>query len=311
MVSNPIHRPRLLHSVAVVFCGVLWGLYWIPARVLDASGVPGTWGILTYMVATVVVLLPIAIYRRRHFLAGGLPLLTTGAVISGAFVCYAHSFLYTDIVRAILLFYLSPVWATVLSRVLLHEHITRSRYIALILGITGLFVILEFEGGFPLPRNFGDWMGLVAGFGWAYGSLRIHDNQEQPVFETSYVFFATAVPAALLMLLLPQPGSTPMPTLAELQGALGVLTLLVAVFMIPSMFALTWGARALSPGRVGILMMGEAIVGIGSAAWLTDEPFGVREITGSALIIGAGLIEVFQNPGDGVAEGSGVGRSNC
>jgi hypothetical protein len=40
--------------------------------------------------------------------------------------------------------------------------------------------------------------------------------------------------------------------------------------------------------------MTEAIVGIGSAAWLTDEPFGLQEMTGTALIVSAAVVEVVR-----------------
>jgi drug/metabolite transporter (DMT)-like permease len=37
----------------------------------------------------------------------------------------------------------------------------------------------------------------------------------------------------------------------------------------------------------------EAVVGVVSAAILTNEPFGWREIIGGVLILGAGLLDVF------------------
>ena len=53
-----------------------------------------------------------------------------------------------------------------------------------------------------------------------------------------------------------------------------------------------YGAQRLTPGRVGILLLGEVVVGVASAALLTDEPFGWREGLGTALILGAALAEV-------------------
>ena len=69
----------------------------------------------------------------------------------------------------------------------------------------------------------------------------------------------------------------------------------VALFLLPATWLTIWPATVLSPARVGILFMTEAIVGIGSAAWLTNEPFGVREIIGTALIMGAGIVEVLRS----------------
>ena len=79
------------------------------------------------------------------------------------------------------------------------------------------------------------------------------------------------------------------------QGAEGwhwILT--VALVMLPICYLTIWPAAVLSPGRVGMLLMAEVLVGVASAAILTDEPFGLREMTGAALIISAGVVEVLR-----------------
>ncbi|MEZ5789917.1 MAG: hypothetical protein R3D34_03670 [Nitratireductor sp.] len=63
--------------------------------------------------------------------------------------------------------------------------------------------------------------------------------------------------------------------------------------MIPVMWGLLWGSKHIDAGRLGILLQMEAVVGIGSAALLTDEPFGFVEITGTMLVVGAGVVDVL------------------
>jgi drug/metabolite transporter (DMT)-like permease len=43
-----------------------------------------------------------------------------------------------------------------------------------------------------------------------------------------------------------------------------------------------------------MLLMVEVIVGVVSAAILTDEQFGVREFVGTVLIVSAGVVEVLR-----------------
>jgi drug/metabolite transporter (DMT)-like permease len=43
-----------------------------------------------------------------------------------------------------------------------------------------------------------------------------------------------------------------------------------------------------------MLLMVEVIVGVVSAAILTDEQFGMRELAGTVLIISAGVVEVLR-----------------
>ena len=70
--------------------------------------------------------------------------------------------------------------------------------------------------------------------------------------------------------------------------------LIIALGMLPITYLTIWPATVLSPGRVGMLLMVEVLVGVGSAALLTDETFGVREIAGALLIISAGVVEVVR-----------------
>jgi len=71
------------------------------------------------------------------------------------------------------------------------------------------------------------------------------------------------------------------------------LLLIALGFLIPVTCALLWGLQRIDPGRLGILLQLEAVVGIASAAVLTAEPFGLVEIAGTILIIGAGVADVL------------------
>jgi drug/metabolite transporter (DMT)-like permease len=62
--------------------------------------------------------------------------------------------------------------------------------------------------------------------------------------------------------------------------------------MFPMTFLTIWPTTLLSPGRVGMLLMADVVAGVASAAILTDETFGYREIVGTVLIVSAGIVEV-------------------
>ncbi len=285
-------RPDLLPSVVVALIGVSWGVFWLPMRLLDKIGLGGAWASLAVFATALVLLLPVIIVRRRRLVAGGTSLLVTGMITGAAFALYATALVLTEIVYTILLFYLTPVWSTLLGRILLGEKITRGRLLALILGIAGLFVILGFDRGLPLPRNIGDWMALLSGIAWAYGSLRVYRSESASAWETTSAFFAGGLLVTLVAVLIPI-GVTA-PSSESLVAATPWLFLLVGAYLVPSMLLLLWAASRLSPGRVGLLLMGEVVVGVISAALLTDEPFGGRELIGTILIVSAGVIEVMQ-----------------
>ncbi len=287
-------RPRLTGpETAIAVSGALWGLYWIPVRHLEARGVGVVWTTLGLFVVGLALLAPILIRHPPARAVFTPRMLATGLLTGGAFVLYSVSLVLTEVVTAILLFYLSPVWATVLGRVLLAERLTGSRLTALALGLGGLWVVLGDESGVPLPRNPGDWCALIAGVMWAFGTLRVHqDSTISPIAHTASLFVGGAVVIAIISLLPAMAGPAPVVT-AQAAAIILILTVLSVV----SAWGILWGARLISPGRAGLLLMMEVITGLASAAVLAGEPFGMIQAIGSMLIVAAALVEVLPAAG--------------
>ena len=283
-------RPRLTGpETAIVISGALWGLYWIPIRYLEARGVGAVWTTLGLFAASLAIFAPIlmrhpparAVFTARMF--------ATGLLTGGAFVLYTVAIVLTEVVTAILLFYLSPVWATALGRVLLAERLTGARLAALALGLGGLWVVLGGESGVPLPRNAGDWCALMAGVMWALGTLRVHqDVAIAPVAHAAALFVGGTVVIAIVALL---PGmADPAPVITVPVAA---TVLAIAGLSVSTAWGILWGVRLVSPGRAGLLLMMEVITGLASAAALAGEAFGLPQMVGSTLIVAAALVEVL------------------
>ena len=275
---------------AIAFSGALWGLYWIPVRYLDARGVDAVWLTLGVFVAGLVLLVPVLIRWPGAHAAFTPRMLATGFLTGGAFILYSIAIALTEVLNAILLFYLSPVWATVLGRFVLGERFTGARLAALGLGLGGLWVVLGGESGVPLPRNLGDWFALLAGVAWAFGTIRVHQDVAVPPVAHVTSLFVGGTVATVLVALLPfvDPGPVPVFTTGPVVIVLGVAAVSVA-----SALGILWGVRLVSPGRAGLLMMMEVVTGLASAAAFAGEPFGVPQVAGSALIVAAALVEVL------------------
>ena len=289
----PDSRSDLLPSFALAAGAALWGLYWIPVRGIDQAGVSPFWNGPVIFGASALLFLPLIVLRRRHFAAHWHHTLVPGVLAGGAFALYIASLNLTDVVRAILLFYMSPVWSTVLGIVVLRERLTGNRVLGLLLAFSGLYVVLVVESGLPVPRNIGDWFALVSGVCWSLASVRLFQDGARYIVEkvTIFVFFALAL--SLLLMLWHDGGFDGMPGAAELAGCWYWIAL-VAVLMLPITYLTIWPATLLSPGRVGMLLMVEVIVGVASAALLSDETFGLRELVGALLVISAGVVEVLR-----------------
>ena len=288
--ANRTARPRLGAPEAVIaISGALWGLYWIPVRHLEDRGVGVVWMTLGLFLVALAMFVPVLVRHPPARAVFTPRMLVTGLLTGGSFVLYSFSIVLTEVVTAILLFYLSPVWATVLGRLLLGERFTVSRIAALVLGLGGLWVVLGGESGLPLPRNLGDWCALTAGVTWAFGTLRVHqDAAVSPIAHTAALFVGGTAVIAILALL---PAlEAPVPAVTAPAAA---IVLAVAVLSVLSAGGILWGARLISPGRAGLLLMMEVITGLASAALLAGEPFGMVQVFGSTLIMAAALAEVL------------------
>ena len=216
------------------------------------------------------------------------------AIIGGlCLVLYSTAFLYTDVIHATLLYYLTPIWSALLARAWLKESITRDRTLAIILGTAGLLIILNLDQGLPLPRNPGDWMALVSGLIWAvFANTMRRSESSYDTVDVLFCWFFWGTVIAVTLGLLQILDRPPPPSTDQIIAVLPWLIPVVVFLIIPGFYVITWGVPLLNPGTVGVLFMTEVSVGAISAALLTDERFGVREILGVILITAAGLTEV-------------------
>jgi drug/metabolite transporter (DMT)-like permease len=286
-------RGDLLPSIAIAVGAAFWGLYWIPIHGIEQAGVHAFWTGPVIFGASLLLFIPIILLRMHIFIAHWRSILIPGLLTGFAFALYIASLNLTDVVRAILLFYMSPLWSTLLGVLVLKERLTTNRVIALLLAFCGLYIVLVIDSGLPVPRNSGDWFALMSGLFWSVGTVKLFQGGAHMILEKVAVFVICALLMSLLLVLWHQGSLEGMPQLSSLDKA-WYWILIIALSMLPITYLTIWPATVLSPGRVGMLLMVEVIVGVVSAAILTDEQFGVREFVGTVLIVSAGVVEVLR-----------------
>ncbi|MGR3511133.1 MAG: DMT family transporter [Paracoccaceae bacterium] len=278
-------------GAALLLGGAMWGLYWIPVRAFLDLGLTGSWPGLVIYTATLLAVLP-WVWRARHGIIGRWRgLILSGMFTGAAFGLYSTSLVYTDVVRAILLFYLTPIWGTLLGLAVLGERLQPARVVGLFCGIGGLVAVLGGEQSLPWPRNAGDWLALASGIAWAFGSLGLYRTKGVPVVGQIFVFLIGALAVAGFGILIEIDLGYPNPS--QIMAAdLAFYAALSAIFVLPMLYLTIWPATLLSPARVGLLLMSEVVVGLVSAALLANEPFGWREGLGAAMIVSAAVLEL-------------------
>jgi len=278
-------------KLASLYTGLVFGIFWIPLRALGDAGFSGAWSPLMLNAFPLIIVCPLLIYRWRTFVPGRLRFHIGGLLAGLAFVLYANSLMYTEVIRSILLFYLLPIWGFLLTRLVVGEVITPVRWLSMALGLGGLLIIFGVDVGLPVPRNIGDWMGLGSGLVWAVASLMmLTDNEDAINYGLAFFLWGT-LGAALMAYIASIHGLAPTPNWSMVAPILPWLIPLAILVVIPAGFAAVYGPTQLNPGVVGLLFMTEISVATVTAALLADEPFGIRELLGIILISLAGLAE--------------------
>lgn len=279
-------------AASVVALGALWGLYWLPLRQLDAVATAGPWATFAAVAVACLVLAPFGWLGRARLRSANLRSLCSIGLGGAAFVLYSNGLLFGQVATVILLFYLTPIWSTLIARFWLGWPVAGWRYVAIAFGLAGTALIFGADGGIPLPRSLGDWLGLLSGMLWSIAATGIRVHVRTHPAETNFVFCLGAL--VMAGALLPLAASAP-PSLGtiDLPAAIGWTVLIGAGWWGASLVAFMWASKRLEPARVGILLMTEVLVGAVSAALLTDEPFGVLMGMGAALVITAGVVETL------------------
>lgn len=285
-------RVKAIATFLVVATGSLWGLYWWPVRALDAFGLSGAWGTFAMAAVAAGFLFPLVLINRGGLRSADPRALFFAGLGGVAILLYSIAVLHGDVAVIVILFFLTPVWSTLIARVVFGQAITGLRVAALVCGVSGLVVMLGGDGQVPVPRGLGEWLGLLAGIVWAIATAGISATPRAGLPQSAFCFAAGAAIAGLAIALV----FAPLPSLVAGAGlvSFGGLVLFSGLFWWGGcVLAIMWAAPRLEPARVGILLMAEVLVGAVSAAVLAGEPLGPPHVLGGAFVLAAGVFEVW------------------
>ncbi len=272
----------------VAYSGLAWGLFWLPLRTLEAAGIDRLWAIVIFNGLPFVLALPVVLWRWRHLVRHRM-MWITGLAMGATQVLYSLSLLNTEVVDAIVLFYLNPIWAMLFARIFLGERMNALRWLAIAIAFIGMAVVLNTGVFLPVPRNSGDWLAVAAGVAWAASIILLKVNQQaEPIDLWLQNFIGTAL--LLLPILFIADGNA-IPSAQAIAAQLWWLVPFIVLVFMTGVYSSMWAVPLLPPAIISLLYMTEISSSAISAALLSGEPFGWRETLGIALITLAGALE--------------------
>jgi len=292
MTKSSRHPYHFTISFSLLIAAGMWGLFWIPQRALETGGLTGGWATISQMIIPFLILVPISMWRKFRGLSSGLEYPLIGLLFGGGIACYANSFLLTDVVRALILFYITPVWTTIFEMIFLRQVPRYYRYITLLLALSGVWIVFGQDGVIPIPQNSGDWIALLGGVLIAASAVRMEIKKPKGIYPILFSFFFYGGLFTLIQAFLLRDYLGPAPSLDSWIQMIPWLILIAILFHIPTNVVILGAPSRIGASLFSIIILFEIVVGSISAALLTEELFGWREGVGCAMIILAGLSEI-------------------
>lgn len=185
--------------------------------------------------------------------------------------------------RAVIIAFTMPLWAVLLSSLILKDQLTVQRMVALALGLAGLALLIgpDFKtlGATPL----GAFLMLAAAFSWALGTvvMKIRNWTMSILVLTGWQLVLGSIPVVLGMLLFELP--------VDLSGLSTecLLGLAYTVFVATFICHTTWFAlvRVLPVAVAALGTLAIPIVGVLFSALILEENFAVRELLSLCLVV--------------------------
>ncbi len=265
----------------LLWAATFWGSVWYPLRLLETAGLSGLWTTwVIFTVAAVPGLWLVWPYRRTLWEQPGLLLLIALANgwLNTAFVL---AVLDGNVVRVLLLFYLSPLWSTLLGWWWLGERPSRFGLATLALAMAGALLMLwNPQLGFPWPQDQADWLAISAGLGFSFSNVAVRRLKHLPSVMKAAVTWWGVVVVVGVWLLLTQ---APMPTISS-NAWIGAVAL-GGIGIFSASLALIVGVEKMPVHRSAVILLFELVAGAVSSQLLTDEIVTVVEWSGGALIM--------------------------
>ncbi len=286
-----------MNAAAVPFRAVLgllygatfWGLVWYPSRLLESHGMQGAWLTLVAYATAFIAFVPFV-----RFSISGLrrqPREAATLVLAAGWtnVAFVLAVLEGEVVRVLLLFYLSPIWTVLLGRWLLHEPFNRRTWLMLGLGMGGALVMLWQPGVGEQPMNRADLLAASAGLAFALNNVMTRRITGLGVRAKTHLAWLGVVIVSTAFVLVQ---SVPWPQ-APAGAWFGTMLLGLGGFML-STLAVVYGVTHMPVQRSAVIMLFELVVGAVSAWWLAGEIVSFREWLGGGLILTAAVIAILQ-----------------
>lgn len=286
---HSLETGTILPVVILLWAATFWGVVWYPLRLLENAGLIGLW--TTWVIFTSAAISGFWLFwpRRKELFQQPVLLLFIALANGWLNTAFVLAILDGNVLRVLLLFYLSPLWSILLAWVWLGERPSAGGVAALGMAMAGaMFMLWNPSLGFPWPQDAADWMAISSGMGFSFSNVAIRRLRHlSSPLKASVAWWGVVFVAGIWLLF----SQTPLPQNVSMMAWAGAV-LLGALGIFSATLAVVYGVARLPIHRSAIILLFELVAGAFSSLWLTDEVVTRQEWFGGGLIVLAAYMSV-------------------
>lgn len=293
LVQKQKHRQQKYFAVsALIYGAISWGLIWYPYRLLNENGMSGLQSsFLGYWLA---LLMGGALFWRRYAFILQIPKSAywLSLVAGWTNIAYVLAIIDGEVMRVMLLFYLSPLWTLLLARIWLHEPWKKAQLLAIALSLLGAYLMLtEGNGSWPWPQSRSDWLALSAGIGFSMTNVITRFSTHLTIAAKGMLVWLGVFGLSLLLILW-HAGPAGLQMTGLINWWSTGLLLIIAFMLTSATLLVQYGVTKIPAIQASVLFMFELIVAAVAAYFLAHETMSVAEMLGGLCIVAAGILSV-------------------
>jgi drug/metabolite transporter (DMT)-like permease len=278
------------HALLIIFlASSFWGVLWVPMRHIEAMGLSGLWVVVLFHFLPALAMLPLIVRTAPSSRRDWGRAAVAGALMGAGFALYALGLVVASVTKTVILFYMTPIWSTVIAYFVLRERAGWGRWLAIAAALVGCALVTGVNRD-ELRFDPADLLGLLSGLFWALGSVMIRRYDGLSFVTVSFLQYLSGGIMALLAALYL---GDPLPQLNAFLQAIPPAFLASVVVFLPSVLLIFRIMQYVSPGLVGILMLSEALVAAVSAAFWLGETLSSTQWIGVGAILTTGVFIGF------------------
>jgi len=282
-------------ELGLLFGALCWGIIWYPYRLMDEAGVSGlAASFYTYGLAILIAGL-FFIKEWRSFFTFSPSVFWLSVVAGWTNIAYVLAIIDGEVMRVMLLFYLSPIWTLILAHFWLKEHTNVKGLAIIMVALIGAFIMLfdvssqktSLLSYFPLPQNNAEWIALSSGVCFSITNVITRKSTHLTLRTKAFAIWSGVFVMSFLMLICFQ---LPIPT-PQFFGPIewGVMCV-IAFFLIAATWLVQYGVTKIPATRASVLFLFELVVAAIASYYLAHETMQWNEWLGGVLIMLAAFL---------------------